>query len=168
MNTGQIMLGIAALGMLTFVILNSNKTSLSTLDSITYNKGLIAANSLALSLFNEISSKAYDENTITGTTIVSANDFSPNLQAESGETYPNFDDVDDYNNYSRTEIIPQIGKFNIRVKVEYIRDNLVKTTARTYNKNVTIIIRGDSFNNQTTGQKDSLVISGILSQWKML
>ncbi len=168
MNTGQVMLGIAALGMLTFVILNSNKTSTSTLDAMTYNKGVIAANSLALSLFDEISSKAFDEKIVNGNTITSANDFSINLQAESGETYPNFDDIDDYNNFKETKIIPQIGKFNIYVKVTYIRDNLVKTSVQTYNKNVTIVVKGNSFENQTTGQKDSLVISGVLSQWRML
>jgi len=167
MNTGQMVLGIAALGLLSFIFLNSNKTTTATLDSMITNKGIVAANSLALSLLSEIGNKAYDENTI-GTTIVSASDFSPILQAESGEVYPNFDDVDDYNNFSKVDSIPQIGKFNLHVKVEYITDNLIKTSARTYNKNVIIVVKSPLLENQTTGRKDSLIVAGIFSQWKML
>ncbi len=167
MNTGQMMLSIAALGLLAFIFLNSNKTNLETIDSVGTSKGIITANSLALSLLDEISTKAYDEVTIAGPSIISANDFSSSLQPE-GESYPNFDDVDDYNNFTKIENVREIGNFKLKVKVEYITDNLQKTSLKTYNKNVTVTVKGTALKNQTTGKEDSLVVSEVLSQWKML
>ncbi|MEE9430170.1 MAG: hypothetical protein V3V16_03960 [Melioribacteraceae bacterium] len=168
MNTGQMMLGVVALGLLTLVVLNSNKNTITTQDSMIYSKGFIVANTVALSLLDEIASKAYDEEIVNGTSIVNAIDFSSLLKPETGEVYPNFDDIDDYNNFTKTETVSQMGDFNILVKVEYLTDALVPTIVRTYNKNVTVKVTSPTMINQSTGEVDTLVITSILSQWRML
>lgn len=168
MNTGQMMLGVVALGLLTLIVLNFNKSTITTQDSMIYSKGFIVANTIALSFMDEINSKAYDEEIVNGNSIVTAVDFSSLLKPETGEVYPNFDDIDDYNSFTKTETVSQMGDFNILVKVEYLTDALVPTTVRTYNKNVTIKVTSPTMINQSTGKADSLVITNILSQWAML
>lgn len=167
MNSGQMMLGILAMGLVTMIVLNFNKGSLNTQDSLIYNKEFILASTIANSMLDEISSKEYDEEIVKGNTIYSANDFSSNLKAD-GEVYPNFDDLDDYNKFSKTDTIPQMGVFSVFVEVDYYTDALVKTSVRTYNKNVTIKVTSDALVNFYTNKQDTLVISSLLSQWQTI
>ncbi|MBK8944850.1 MAG: hypothetical protein IPM32_06195 [Ignavibacteriae bacterium] len=168
MNTGQMMIGIVALGLVTFTLLNFNRGSISTQDSITYNKSFILATTVAQSVLDEINSKAYDEEIVNGTKIFSANDFSDVLKKETGETYPNFDDIDDYNNFSRSDSIPQMGVFNINVKVEYLTDDLQPTVSKTYNKNITVRISSPSLFNFFKDVQDTVEVKSLFSQWTLL
>jgi hypothetical protein len=168
MNTGQMMLGVLALAIVTMTALNFNKGTMNTQDALIYNKEFILATTIAQSVLDEISSKAYDEEIVNGKSIYSANDFSSSLKAESGETYPDYDDIDDFNNFSRTDTIPQMGVFNVFVQVDYFTDGLAKTSSRTYNKNVTIHITSNSLMNFYTNKQDTLALSSLFSQWEML
>lgn len=168
MNTGQMMLGIVAMALVTIVTLNLNRGSMSTQDSLIYNKSFILATTVAQSVIDEIQSKKFDEEIVKGTKIYSANDFSSKLGKESGEAYPNFDDIDDYNGFKRSDTIPQMGVFNISVNIKYLTDDLVQTNSQTYNKNVTIQIESPSFINFYTNAKDTVVISTLLSHWTLL
>ena len=168
MNTGQMMIGIFAISLLTMTVLNFNKDSLNTQDALIYNKEFILATSIAASMLDEISGKAYDEEVVNGSAIFSAKDFSNSLKADGGESYPNFDDVDDYNKFSKTDTIPQMGAFDVYVEVDYYTDALLKTSSRTYNKNITIRVTSDALVNFYTNKQDTLVVSSLLSQWAML
>ena len=168
MNTGQMMLGIFALGIVTMTSLNFNKGTMNTQDALIYNKEFILATTIAQSVLDEISGKAYDEEIVNGNSIYSANDFSTQLKAESGEVYPNYDDLDDFNNFSQTDTIPQMGVFDIKVEVDYYTDALVKTSSKTYNKNVTIYVTSNTLVNFYTNEQDTLVLSSIFSQWEMI
>ncbi|MCB0746331.1 MAG: hypothetical protein H6613_15370 [Ignavibacteriales bacterium] len=168
MNTGQMLITLAALTLVSITILNHNRSSITTKESITYSKEFIVATSIGQSLLDEISNKSFDENIINGNTILSAGNFSTLLKSETGEAYPDFDDVDDYNLYSRAEDIPQMGSFNLTVSVNYVTDTFQKTLSNTYNKNVTIKITNDALVNPYNSLPDTVVVSSIFSQWVML
>lgn len=168
MNTGQMMIGIAAFALVTMTILNFNRGSINTQDALIYNKAFIVATTVAQSTLDEISKMEFDEEIAEGNPIVTANDFSTVLGVESSEVYPNFDDVDDFNNFTKIEIVPSIGNFNVSVEVTYMTDEFATTTTKTYNKNVTVKITSTSMTNVFTEEVDTLVVSSLLSQWKML
>ena len=167
MNTGQMMIGILAITLVTMTVLNFNKGSLNTQDALIYNKEFILATTIAQSMLEEISGKAYDEKAI-GNPIYSANDFSNDLKADGGESYPNYDDIDDYNGFTKTDSIPQMGVFDIIVEVNYFTDALAATSAKTFNKNVTIKVASDALINFYTEERDTLVLSSLFSKWEML
>ncbi|MCB0730148.1 MAG: hypothetical protein KDC88_03855 [Ignavibacteriae bacterium] len=168
MNTGQMMIGIAALGLVTFTVLNFNRGSINTQDALIYNKEFILATTIAQSVLDEVSGKAFDEEIVEGNDIFSASDFSNKLEADPGEVYPNFDDVDDFNNYTRTDSIPQMGVFDISVSVDWMSDGLVKTISKTYNKNVTIRVTSPALTNFFTEKQDTIVLTSLFSQWILL
>lgn len=168
MNTGQMLITLAALTLVSITILNHNRSSITTKESMTFSKEFIIATSIGQSLLDEISNKAFDEKIVNGNTILSAANFSTLLKAESGEAYPNFDDIDDYNLFTKVENIPQMGIFNLSVSVNYVSDTFQKTYANTYNKNVTVKITNDALVNPYNGATDTVVVSSIFSQWVML
>lgn len=168
MNTGQMMIGIGAISLVVLTILNFNRTSLTTQDSLIYNKHFILATSIAQSMLDEISSKAYDEEIVKGTTISSESNFSTSLKAEVYENYPNYDDIDDYNNFEKQDTIPGLGIFDVLVKVSYLNDNFTVTALKSYNKLVTIRVTSPVFVNYYTEQKDTVSISTVMSYWKLL
>lgn len=63
----------------------------------------------AQQLMEEVKSKGYDQNTSPPWTNPA------NLGPDGGETYPNFNDVDDFNNYSDT-----VNRYNRSVSVKYV------------------------------------------------
>jgi hypothetical protein len=162
------MIGIAALALVTFTVLNFNRGSISTQDALIYNKEFILATTIAQSLLDEISSKDYDEEIVNGSSIITASDFSDLLKAETGEVYPFYDDIDDYNNFTRSDTIPQMGVFNVSVSLNWMTDGLVKTASKTYNKNVTIRVTSTALTNFFTDKQDTVVITSLFSQWTLL
>lgn len=168
MNTGQMMIGIVAMALVTIVTLNLNRGSITTQDSLIYNKSFILATTVAQSILDEIQSKEFDEEVVKGTKIYSADDFSELLKKDAGENYPNFDDVDDYNGFTKIDTIAQMGIFKISVAVNYLTDDLANTNSPTYNKNVTINITSPSLINFYTEKEDTVVISSLFSQWTLL
>lgn len=81
-----------ALVMLTSVIMPQTRKGIDPIWQV-------RALTLGQSLLNEISSKAFDENSITnnGRQACTACSNSNSLGADAGETRANFDDIDDYN-----------------------------------------------------------------------
>lgn len=168
MNSGQMLITIAAISLIVLTILNFNKSSLNTQENLDYNKEYISTVTAAQSLLDEISGKAYDENIINGASISSALGFSSTLAPESGEAYPNFDDIDDFNNFSKKDSIMNLGIFNFKVKINYVNDNLENSSSCTYHKKVTIKVTDNTLKNPFTNKLDTIQISTVLSQWKML
>lgn len=162
------MIGIFALAIVSFTVLNFNKGSISTQDSLTYNKEFIIATTVAQSMLEEINGKAFDEEIVNGNSILTANNFSVSLQPDPSENYPNFDDIDDYNGFIRHDSIPNMGIFNIKVEVNYMTDQFVPTSIRTYNKNVIIKVSSSTLINFFTQEEDTLVLASLFSQWTMI
>ncbi len=161
MNTGEMMLTLGAMVLLSLLILRMNNVMLSSEDAIFNSKFSIVATSIASSIIEEASGKAFDENTISGFT-GGLNNLTPSgqLGPESGESYPVFNDFDDYNNLQLQDTTKSSAVFNVSCKVTYI-DPLtpdIKTGSRTWNKKITVTV-------SSVSMKDTMQISSIFSYW---
>ena len=74
-------------------------------------------------LLKKLNRKAFDEKTLVFPT-VNRSTLTPagSLGKESGEVYPYFDDVDDYNNYSRDADAPHSESYHISAEVYYVSE----------------------------------------------
>ncbi len=122
MNTGQTLLVTVGLLLFTIFILTVYRTTSSRFAFAIANEALLTGTGVAQSLIDEITSKNFDEKTINN--VVSLPDsLTPVslLGPDKNETdYTKFDDIDDYNNYKRTEKMSRLGNFDSIVKVFYV------------------------------------------------
>ncbi|MEE9225382.1 MAG: hypothetical protein V3U68_04210 [Bacteroidota bacterium] len=127
MNTGQLLLMIAAMMLLSFITISVNSTILSSSDSMLESEATLNALSVAQSMLDEIARKEFDEKTITkrvfyADSLTSASVLGPEL----GEVYPNFDDIDDYNYFqephAKQVVTPRMGAFFVVDSIYYIPD----------------------------------------------
>jgi len=106
MNTGQMLLTLGALVLLSLLTLRVNSSQLTTQDTMQNSKFGILAVSVASSIMEEASEKAFDENSINDfitslTTLTAKGSFG----IESGEiadSSDTFDDFDDFDGYTAT------------------------------------------------------------------
>lgn len=98
MSTGQMMLALGAVILLSFLILRFNGTSFTAQEMTMDSKMGILAISVANSYIDVAKKKAFDE-VVMDTTKPSIllSDLTSSLGKEAGEVYPDFDDFDDYN-----------------------------------------------------------------------
>jgi MSHA pilin protein MshD len=168
MGTGQMMLTIGAMLLLSTVILNMNNIFLSTTNSMLNDKLTIVAASLAESKINHAKSLDFDEKAGSRT---SPNFFtSPGNLGVDGEVYSTFDDFDDYNNYMSIDTVYEIP-FNVECRVEYINifsDGTSSSSAsQTYCKKMTVKVTSqfmmDPFDET---KQDTIQVSSLRSWWE--
>jgi hypothetical protein len=97
---------------LTSVLLNNSKTMIKT--ELDYT-----AVALAQDIADESRIKAFDEASTGKYIPLKESDFST-IGPETGEVYPNFDDIDDYHNYTRTDTT-QHGIYRTSCRVDYMQ-----------------------------------------------
>ena len=130
MGTGQMMFSIAAILLLSLVALMANDNFLSTGDTLDQNKRTIMAVSLATSMMDQITARNYvfDDSLQSARTQVgwgpvsgTVSQFSPSPMGPSaGESSPvTFDDVGDFNGYTRSDTT-DIGVFTTSCEVVYV------------------------------------------------
>ncbi len=137
------MLTVGAMLLLAIVSLNFNSTVLDTSTSDMQNKIYLTAFSISDNLIEEIKQKSFDEATIEFPTTNTASLTPPaNLGPEAGETYPNYNDVDDYNGFADTITAPYFETYYVSCSVEYVDgDNPdVASTTQTFYKKVTVTV----------------------------
>ncbi len=161
MNTGQTMLTLGALMLLSFLALRINTNILSTEEVMQNSKFGVLAISLATSIIEEANQKAFDENSIDSS-LTSTNELTAvgSLGKESGETYATFDDFDDYNNYTKQDTTMPSANFDISCKVVYVSSTNpdVTSSSRTWNKKITISVTSQNMT-------DTVRVSSIFSYW---
>jgi hypothetical protein len=137
----QSMLTLGALTILAFVSMNFNSTILETQSVEIENKVALTAFSLADDLLEEIKVRAFDKNTLQFPTTNTAS-LTPvaSLGPESGEVYPNYNDIDDYNNFTKQISAPHAENYTVKSKVQYVvEDNFSQvSTVPTFYKRVII------------------------------
>lgn len=174
MNTGQMMITVASLMLLSMVILTINRNFLSTNSTLITNKQTLSATSIATSIIEEATGKAYDEKSLGGVNTTTPSIFTNNLGPESGEKYIDstsnkvFDDFDDFNGLVDSVEIPGSGTYKFWVDVDYITDNLVVTNIKQFNKLLTVKVTNSAmlsnyFENNT--KPDTVTMSIIYSYW---
>ncbi len=160
MNTGQSLLSIGAMMLLSILVLRVNNTFNNTSTVLQDSKLGILATSIATSQIEEISRLAFDECTDSNSTN-SLSSLTPpsSLGPEPGETYPNYNDVDDYNGFTKTDT-SMTAVFNISCSVVYVSDTNpdVASSVPTWNKKITITVTSPSM-------IDTIRASTIYSYW---
>jgi hypothetical protein len=144
MNTGQSFLSLGAMLLVSLIILQVNTGFVTTSSTLLDNKINILAISLGSSIIEEASGKAFDEKTITDAASTTSDlTLASQLGPSFTETYPNFNDFDDFNNLDITNSSLPSAEFNIKCKVSYVSaNNPDKAVAiPTWNKKITVYIQ---------------------------
>ena len=167
MNTGQLLISMAAMMLLSLVIVNVNRNSLTNTNNMDETKYKILATSLANTIIEEAFSKAFDEQTANGLLVNSESQLSLNLGKDSGElNRKDFDDYDDYNNYSentKSDSTIISADFTFNCKVFYVDPfvSLDSVSNRTYHKRIEVCVTSPFLNE---GQ-DTVKLSKINSHF---
>lgn len=160
MNMGQSMLAIGAMILLSIVVLRVNNSFLSTNSVMMESKFGVLATSLAQSMVEEASKKAFDEKT-SGVALFDVTLLTgPGSLGPEGESYLNFDDFDDYNGYTRDVTNLPSAIYHISCSVNYISPLSpdIISSNRTWNKKITVTVTSPS-------SPDTVKLSSIFSYW---
>ncbi|MBK8944869.1 MAG: hypothetical protein IPM32_06290 [Ignavibacteriae bacterium] len=167
MNTGQMLISIAAMILLSIVIINVNRNSLTNTQNMDQTKYEILAVSLGNAVIHEAFSKAFDEETANNNIVNDEDELTLSLGHESGElNRKDFDDFDDYNYYSentKSDSTIISADFNINCRVFYVDPNvsLDYVNNRTYHKRIEVSVTSPFLNE---GQ-DTVKLSKINSHF---
>jgi hypothetical protein len=182
MSTGQTLLALMALSLLSYTILNVNRSLMSIDTSLDQNRYRLEALSLATSYIEQTSQYFFDEvvadtnsvvNSVSDLTPVSSFGFDNNdYDSELGRNIP--DDFDDFNDYVKVDTGRSGVIYNVSFKVEYVKlqgSQIIPTTSKQYHKMMTIYVT-DTYDppllyKYVGGKKvrDTLKISFIYSYW---
>ncbi len=148
MNSGHQLLTIFSIVLVSFLVLNFYNSNTQKVLQMHATKSVIVADGLAQSIIEEIQTKAFDEKTIHVPVWTTTSLTPPaSLGKDNGENInTQFDDIDDYKNYTATFNIERVGVFNINVAVCYV-DQMnpdVLSGSQTYSKLVTVNITNES------------------------
>ena len=173
MNTGQMLITIGAIILLSVIILRTNTTVLSTNTVMVNSKVEVLAVSLATSFMEEATSKKFDE-AVVSNAVHSPSQLSDVLGPDYHEWYPFFDDIDDYNYFKDSVKIDRIEigtndtlEFETHARVEYVSDSNpdVASGSKTFNKKLTVMVTSPGMYDEQTNQQDTLTMSTIFSYW---
>jgi len=122
MNTGQSFLSLGAMALVSLIILQVNTGFVMTSSTLLDNKLNILAVSLASSIIEEASGKAFDAKTVTDA-ISNTSDltYPGSLGKGATESYPNFNDFDDFNGLERASYAMASAEFDIKSEVCYVK-----------------------------------------------
>ncbi len=155
---------VGAIVLLTLVILRINNVFFSTSSVMLDTKFGVMAVSLGSSIIEEANSKAFDAATDSSSVSDLSSLTAPSsLGPASGEVYPNFNDFDDFNGFTKStegDSTFQSAVFNIDCKVVYINPSNPNVDAgvKTWHKKLTVTVTSPSM-------KDTVRLSTIFSYW---
>lgn len=147
MNTGQMMITLGAMMLLGMVILRVNNGFLSTNSVLLDAKLGVLAVSLATSIVEDATGKAFDAATDTNS-VNNLTDLtsSASLGPGTGEVYPYFNDFDDFNGLSYINNTMPSAIFKIECTVGYINpsnpDVLIST--KSWHKKLIVTVTSKS------------------------
>ena len=161
MNTGQMMMAIGAMLLLSTVMLrvNSNNLMNGTLrDEAQFG---VLATSIATSLIEEANSKSFDDKSYTtSVSLTSELTEVSDLGPDGMETYETFNDFDDYKGLTRIDSTMPTATFNISCDVNYVSSANVETVSlvKTWHKRITVTVSSPFMG-------DTIKSSSIFSYW---
>jgi len=161
MNTGQMMMAIGAMLLLSTVMLrvNSNNLLNGTLrDEAQYG---VLATSIASSLIEEATGKAFDAKSDSNS-VFSLTELTDvgSLRPESAEVYPDYNDFDDFNGLALVDSSMPSAPFNVSCSVCYVnpKNINVASSVKTWHKKITVVV-------SSPYMSDTIVTSSIFSYW---
>lgn len=167
MNTGQMMITMAAMMLLSTVILNVNRNALNTTTNMAESKYQILAVSLGTALIEEAFSKSFDAETANNKIADDLSDLTSNLGASNNEkdkaSFNDFDDFDGYDYSTSGDTSLLSADFNLSSKVYYVdpasSKNLEEVNYRTWHKKMDVFITSPFINEG----KDTVKLSKVYS-----
>ncbi|MCB2205805.1 hypothetical protein KQI65_13755 [bacterium] len=137
------MLVLAAMTLLSILVLSMNRAKLFSDEQLSQAEYTMAATAVGQTLINDIVSKEYDAATV-GKDFVDVSQFTApqSLGHGSWESYPNFNDVDDYNRLRTTVNTPRAGSFDLTCRVHYVNPSNPDTPVyvRTRSKRIEVSV----------------------------
>ncbi len=126
MNTGQMLLTTMAIILLGTTVITVNRSSLQHGTILQQTQIGVYGISLATSILEEASGKAFDQNT-DNAAVTLPSGMSSTLGTESGETTNPvstilFNDFDDYNKLVLPVVVPGVDSFTVKAKVYYVNE----------------------------------------------
>ena len=155
------MLTIGAMILLATLILRVNSNFSNNTSTVYNSKFGILATSFGNSVLEEASDKAFDEatksNPISNVAFLTNKN---NLGPDSGESYPNFDDVDDYNGLIKIDSTLPGAAFKAECTVEYVSPSNPdsKSVVSTWTKKISVVVT-------STAMSDTIRLSQLYSYW---
>lgn len=148
MNSGQMFLVVGSVVILTLLTITINNSILNSQEISSNAEYLITGNGVMQSILEEIRSKAFDVATITNSE-AKVTDFTPpgNLGPD-GETYPNYNDIDDFNNSTISVSTPRAENYSVRSTVTYVDPDApdIPVNHLTHSKCVSVIVTNPYMN----------------------
>jgi hypothetical protein len=183
MSTGQTLLALGALTLLSLLTLSANRAITNSYSNMLETQAMTAAIAEAVNLLEEIGAKSFDQAIATDTTATQGgkgkgkgggpppwaqgtgkkpSDFTPPglLGKETGEQYPKFNDIDDFNSLSIQKANPLlVDSLRLGVKVVYVNPANAEqqATVQTTAKKVQVSVF-------TTGMQDTLKLVRVFYQ----
>jgi len=167
MNTGQSLLSIGALLLLSLTILRVNNSILTTDTVMQDSKFGILATSIATSLIEKASKKAFDANTF-GNAVSSLSALTPasGLGLGGGESAPDScNDFDDFDGYTAQITNLPSAVFNVSCQVCYVNPTNPdgKLNTQSWHKKMTVTVSSPNIGNEE--RTDTIRLSTIYSYW---
>lgn len=162
MNTGQSLLSIGALLLLSLTVLRVNNGILTSDSVMMDSKFGVLATSLATSIVEKASKKAFDANTAEdAVSNLTQLTLPANLGPGVGETPPDdCNDFDDFNGYTENVTNMPSAEFDISCEVRYVNPNNLDgtSTSSTWHKKLTVTVTSPS-------SPDTIRLSTVYSYW---
>lgn len=167
MNSGHTMMSVGAMFLLSITILGINNKFLSTSTVLNNTKFGVLAVSLAASMIEEANGRNFDLAEVDDA-ITDLSQLTPpgSLGPANGETYPNFNDFDDYDELTKVDSIRNSAVFTTYCRVWYVSDSnpAVIVSTRTWHKRIDVFVTSPSMVN-ADNEQDTLKLSSVYSYW---
>ncbi len=151
MNSGQSMLVLGATILFALISLRFNTAILQDTTLQIQNKVNLTAFSLADDLIEEIKEKAFDQKTVDFQAIAVDQLTAAYALGHGGsESWPNFNDIDDYNGYSKSVDLPHAEGYTVTSTVNYVDSDGSVLSTQSFYKKVTITVASKYLNNPVT------------------
>ncbi len=144
MSTGQMMITLGAMILLSLVILRVTNGFMYTDISLMESKFGVLGVSLATSMMEEATGKAFDEESDSGT-VLTLGDLS-SIGPDAGEVYPNFDDFDDFDGLIKIDSSMPSAIYKIECNVDFVTPANLDgySAAKTWHKKMTVFVTNAS------------------------
>ncbi len=151
MGRAELLILLGAIVIWGIFTLSVNKSRFNSEVSIMQSQFEISAVGIANSYLEEARSKAFDEILLSSTPSTLPDEFTApgNLGVDAGEIYPNFDDIDDFHNYTVSDTTLEGFFYTVSITVGYVAtsdfDNF--STIRTLYKRTNVTISSPDLSN---------------------
>jgi MSHA pilin protein MshD len=167
MNTGQSLLSIGALLILSLTVLRVNNKILITDEVLIDSKIGILANSIGVSIIEKASRKYFDAKTVTGPP-ASVSDLTTSLGPKWDEIPPDScNDFDDFNGYTQQDTFFGSVVFYSKSEVVYVNPTNpdFKVTGPTWHKKLTVKTYFRQIGEPEGTPSDTFKLSTLYSYW---